>query len=919
MRYVSLKRIKSLAVCPALLALTLSSCALNSNGESHAVSVSLPGARISFMQKMENLTDWISLAWASATTATTLNTDPSSLSEFDCFAVNVTGPGIDPDPRVSCTDPGDAPAILGGFVPYGNSSIDLMVPAGPSRNIKIFGVKSLVGCPQLQDMLNGGAIQFNGNIGHMYEVGGATHDIFNDDSVTINVTYNSSSPNRVFSHCTRTGEGGTTETSMHLWSAYAGTGPATVNATKTMDKNLYIGGTFDYVGPTTMRGTVISRSTGDLLNSSAAHIGGSQVNCATPDGLGGFYVGGYFSMVESTNVSNLVHVRADGSFDATFTAGTNSTVSACAFDGTNLYIGGSFTQVTLSDGNHAVNGLAAIKVSDQSFQAFTTTVGTGGVSALALDKVNQRLYVGGSFTTPHNYAAAYNTSTLSYVSAWNPNPSNPVTAIGLSATKAYLGGSFSTVNTSTSRSKIAEVDLTTGTATTWNPTGLNYSINSIAVGSAYVYISVSTSPTTVQKINLSDSTVSTIFTTGTGEYVNTLALVEGTVSSLDELYVGGKFLASGHQNLLSILDPSNTATVRPTFVANSNKNTQVYTITPNAIGQLFVGGSFDSIGGSIRRNLAALDLTTGETAAWDPGLTTSQGAVTALESDGTSLYAAYDTNGSSAAGVLKYTSSVNASAWEVLTSSTEHIYTLKWNNGELYVAGQFAHLGGQTHSNLARLNSAGAVDTWNPTFTGSTPYVRSILVNADGSRIYAAGSFTGITSTTSAGLVAIDGTSGAVATGWTNPGYSSGVSAIAFAPSGNLIVAGAGGTTLTIVNPNTGANIAWASAPSLSSALSGINNLTVLGNTLLIGGSASSAGGAAVAFDLSSQQIMTGWLANIGNSGEAVNSFELLGTSTSGLLFIGGNFRQVNFNNPLPGGKMTWGIGAFDLTNGMLY
>src|SRR5206468_2478021 len=110
---------------------------------------------------------WITEAWAGTTTSLTLNTAPSALSDFDCFAVNVTGDGIAPDPRVSCTD-GDGPAILGGFVPAGESSIDLDVPSGPARTIKVMGVRSLAGCPSVSGMLDGGAIKFNGNIGHFY-------------------------------------------------------------------------------------------------------------------------------------------------------------------------------------------------------------------------------------------------------------------------------------------------------------------------------------------------------------------------------------------------------------------------------------------------------------------------------------------------------------------------------------------------------------------------------------------------------------------------------------------------------------------------------------------------------------------------------------------------------------------------------
>lgn len=121
-------------------------------------------------------------------TPSNYTTAPASLSDFDCFAVNVTAPEIPPPPGLqSCTLPTDIIGAAGGWVSTNpttsstnssNVSIDLMVPSGPSRLIQIYGVRTADPCPTFGDFKSA-------RLGDIYLIGSVTQDIFDDTDASI--------------------------------------------------------------------------------------------------------------------------------------------------------------------------------------------------------------------------------------------------------------------------------------------------------------------------------------------------------------------------------------------------------------------------------------------------------------------------------------------------------------------------------------------------------------------------------------------------------------------------------------------------------------------------------------------------------------------------------------------------------------
>jgi len=136
---------------------------------------------------------------------------------------------------------------------------------------------------------------------------------------------------------------------------------------------------------------------------------------------------------------------------------------------------------------------------------------------------------------------------------------------------------------------------------------------------------------------------------------------------------------------------------------------------------VYVGGTFSSIAGQSRRNLAAVDVTTGSATAWNPS------------PDGPGVRA------------------------------------LVVSGSIVYVAGRFSSIGGQRRNALAALDArTGSATMWNPNpagYDGAEGIVLAIAVSGSGSTVYAAGGFASIGGQSRRTLAALDAATGN-ATAW---------------------------------------------------------------------------------------------------------------------------------------------------------
>lgn len=154
---------------------------------------------------------------------------------------------------------------------------------------------------------------------------------------------------------------------------------------------------------------------------------------------------------------------------------------AVAVVGTTAYVGGSFSSVTSPGGTTVARAnLAAFDVTTGALVPTFRADTNGAVRALAYDGTN--LYVGGSFTSIGGVTryrlAALDPATGAVRRSWIANASSNVYALAVSSDKLYVAGSFSSFDGAT-RLRVAAVRLPDGSLDSFAP-AVNYTVNSIA-------------------------------------------------------------------------------------------------------------------------------------------------------------------------------------------------------------------------------------------------------------------------------------------------------------------------------------------------------------------------------------------------------------------------------------------------------
>jgi hypothetical protein len=157
------------------------------------------------------------------------------------------------------------------------------------------------------------------------------------------------------------------------------------------------------------------------------------------------------------------------------TWGFNGRVTAIASDGTNLYVGGSFTQAISPSGKVVTrNHVAALNESSGALLTGWDANANGDVDAIAVS--GGTVYLGGSFTTVGSkgrsklaaVTGAGSTGMGGSLTSWNPGANGLVRAMAIRSGTVYFGGAFSSAGGST-RHQLAAVSASTGALTSWKP------------------------------------------------------------------------------------------------------------------------------------------------------------------------------------------------------------------------------------------------------------------------------------------------------------------------------------------------------------------------------------------------------------------------------------------------------------------
>jgi len=465
--------------------------------------------------------------------------------------------------------------------------------------------------------------------------------------------------------------------------------------------------------------------------------------------------------------------------------------------------------------------------------AFCQTPGT--VNAVAVDSVNNIVYVGGNFTSfcgsPRQRIAAMNLTTGALL-PWNPGANADVYSLYVHNGSLYAGGFFTTIG-GQPHNRIAKFTGPTGPISTWNPnvTSGNY-VNCIVGKGNKIYFGGDILLTVGTGKNVAEVDTGTAAPTSWADYPNNTVLalaIDG-----NSLYVGGVFTQVG-ATTQSFIAKYNLGGSTILTAWNPNLDGGVQALCAKS-GTLYAGGAFTFVGIDNRDHIAELDTALATATGWNPG---ANNDVFDLEYKNGILYALGNVSvfggvTENFIGALDVTSNT-ATSWNALITSSAFDAAIAGTN--IYIGGGLGSVLGQPRAgfavicinpidpNIAFPNGVSAV------CTGLAGVSYSVApVNGATSYVwYYSG--TGATINGSTNAVTIDfsagATSGGLAVYATNGCQSSSTStlsinayAFALTPSGNGTIVCGDSTNLQVFDNYSGAgSVTYTWTPS-----TGLNN-----------------------------------------------------------------------------------------------
>lgn len=527
--------------------------------------------------------------------------------------------------------------------------------------------------------------------------------------------------------------------------------------TSAPDGSLYVGGTFTGVNAITAGNGIAAATSSSTVQDMVRP--NTTVNATVPDGVGGWYIGGSFTSVGGVTRNRVAHIMADGTLGSFNPNITGTSVNALAYNGLTdtLYIGGVFSTVNGATSRTNVAAVSTITGTATSFNpSASAAVGTG-VNALVLDIANSLLYLGGNFTSvtggTRNRVAAFDIGTGT-VTSFNPNINNTVFSLSLDTANGllYVGGSFTQVNGATGRNRLAAVSTSTGTATGFNPNVANIvSALALDIGNGLLYAGGNF--TTVNSVTTRNRLAA--FSTSTGTATSFDPNLSSTVSALhldsanSTLYVGGNFTTvNGTTTRLNAAAVSTSTGLVNAFAPNPTGQVNALSLDTNN-DRLYLGGTFAQYGGTVRNRILKLLPDGTLDSAFNVNMVGS--AVNALLFDAANnlLYIGGTftaVNGNSARSNLAAVNASTGAATSFNPNVSATVETLALGTGTLYLGGTFTQVGGNGRNRFAAVSTAtGLVTTLNPNFSSR---VRALAIDEAAGIGYAGGAFSQINGST---------------------------------------------------------------------------------------------------------------------------------------------------------------------------
>ena len=502
--------------------------------------------------------------------------------------------------------------------------------------------------------------------------------------------------------------------------------PNGVVSTLAIDGNtLYVGGTFDYVGPLTGGFGIVDAADATGINTDAQVMGGATAIAA--DGSGGWFVLAYGADFSSRQT--ILHVLPSGQRDPSWSpAAVTGTASGLAFAGGRVYVWGFVTAVN----GVTRTGIAALDGATGAVLPWNAQASHPSREPAVLEAAFEggRAYVGGVFTTIGGEAragfAVLDATTGAVLPATLPDdPAPGLVAIAASGNRVYVSGFFAAGNP-TLRAYDADLVPLAG----WTPVSTIGEV--VATPTAVFHATWSGTTTRVSALEPSTGVALPFAPVTVGHRSNSevsvLAVAHG------RLYIAGSFETVNGQPWAHVVAvDAVTGTPAPWRPAVGG---QTMAVAVNAT-HVAIGGGFRSIGGIAKRNLVTLDLATGRPLT--PNAPDVEFTVQAVLRLGEVVVAAGNgvyTNTGPQPNVVAYSRQSGALLpWSLAADG--NVTALATDGRELFIGGTFYTLSGTPRTALASVDlQTAALTSWNFGIDGGIQ-----RLHVSGHTLYALGPF----------------------------------------------------------------------------------------------------------------------------------------------------------------------------------
>ena len=445
------------------------------------------------------------------------------------------------------------------------------------------------------------------------------------------------------------------------------------------------------------------------------------------------YIAGY----DGTNWFQLNNGVSGYAYDFTY-------VFALANDGTNLYVGGLFTNADDS---------GAINIARWDGSSFHPLGGAPNSEVEAIKISGAKFFAGGFFTDIGNVSA-------NYIAQWTGTTWQPlgaglngnVQALEYDGTYLYAGGTFSQAGS------VAANNIARWNGANWSAMGTGFSgtVSALCSVNGNLYAGGTFTNGSLSITNLACWNGSSWSAVGLGPN----GVVQSLVTDGTNLYVGGNFTQINGMaaNLVAMYDGANWHALG-TGLQGPVKGLKVYGMALDSQDRLFVAGYFSEAGSVGASDVAGWDGTNwfalGATASKGMTMTPAFGQVTGLFSDGVNIYAG-GTFTEAGSQIIDQVARWDGTNWWPMGASTPgagvepgpDTFATAFG-GALYAGGNFTNIGPYAISYIGYWDG----NNWNPLDGTVDSGVEAMAY--DGNFLWVGGTFANVDGTQNPGLAII--------------------------------------------------------------------------------------------------------------------------------------------------------------------